>query len=238
MEDKIFSMLVDQNEISWKSIIYDLIRTEQMDPWDINISLIAKKYIDKIKGLKETDLKVGGKVLLAAAILLRIKSCKLIGDDLNEFDRLIAGSQVDEEAFYDDLEKELIAKEDIPLDKMQLHPRMPQPRRRKVSVYDLVKALEKAVEVKKRRVLNQVLPQMEIPQKKFDIEKAIKGLYGRITNFLRGRKRTTFKKLLKTDKKEEKVHTLIPLLHLSNENKVLLEQEEAFGDIYISTGRE
>ncbi|OYT32889.1 hypothetical protein DRJ22_00510 [Candidatus Woesearchaeota archaeon] len=234
MEDKLLALLVEQNEISWKSIIYDLIRTEQMDPWDINISLIAQKYIERIKRLKEADLKIGGKVLLAAAILLRIKSNKLMGDDLNEFDRLLAGPDMNEEAFYDELEQELTLKEDKPTEKMELQPRLPQPRRRKVSVYDLVRALEKALEVKKRRVLNKRTPHMEIPQKKFDIEKAIKNLYNRIISFLTSAKRITFKKLLKSNEKKEKVYTFIPLLYLSNQNKIKIQQEKPFGEIHIT----
>ena len=107
MQEKIFSMLVDDNEISWKSIILELIRSEQMDPWDIDVSLLSHKYIDRLKNLKEQDLAVSGKVLLAAAILLRIKSTRLVGDDLDEFDRLIAGTDMSQEQFYDDLEREL-----------------------------------------------------------------------------------------------------------------------------------
>ena len=38
----------------------------------------------------------------------------------------------------------------------QLIPRIPQPRKRKVSIYDLVGALQKALEVKKRRVIRSI----------------------------------------------------------------------------------
>ena len=37
MQDKLYEMLINEDEITWQSIIYDLIKTEQMDPWDINI---------------------------------------------------------------------------------------------------------------------------------------------------------------------------------------------------------
>ena len=234
MQDRIYSLLVEQNEISWKSIIFDLINSEQMDPWDINISLLAGKYIERLHLLKEQDLKVGGKVLLAAAILLRVKSTKLVGDDLDEFDRLIAGTDLTQEQFYDDLEQELARGEELGLkEEFELMPRMPQARRRKVSVYDLVKALDKALEVKQRRVLNSVPPFMELPARKFDVTAAISNLFHRILSLFSARPKLTFSELLPGNTKQDKVYTFIPLLHLSHQQKVELEQKEQFGEINI-----
>ena len=234
MNDKIFSLLVEQNEISWKSIIYDLINSEQLDAWDVDVSLLAQKYIERLHQLKEKDLKVSGKVLLAAAILLRIKSVKLVGDDLNEFDRLLAGADLTQEQFYDDLEQELARGEEQGLkEEYDLLPRLPQARRRKVSVYDLVHALEKALEVKQRRVWQSMPPPMPLPVRKFDVTAAIHGLFQRIRSLFSVHGGLTFRKLLQSDSKEEKVYTFIPLLHLANHRKVELEQDVPFGDIKI-----
>lgn len=234
MQERIFSLLVDQNEISWKSIIFDLISSNQMDPWDVNISLLTEKYIERLHQLKEKDLKVSGKVLLAASMLLRVKSNKLVGDDLDEFDRLIAGSDVSQDQFYDELEQELAQGEALGLkEDLELLPRMPQARRRKVSVYDLVKALEKALEVKQRRVLQSVPPPLPLPARKFDVTAALVGLFQRIRSLFSVKKSLTFTDLLPSDSKQDKVYTFIPLLHLSNGNKVELEQSEPFGDIKI-----
>jgi segregation and condensation protein A len=239
MEEKIFQLLVEQNEIGWKSIIYDLIKKEEMDPWDINVSLLSQKYIERLKQLKETDLKVSGKVLLAAAILLRIKSKRLVGEDLSEFDRLLSATEVDEDEFYDELEQELRQGEAQGMhETFELNPRTPQPRKRKVSVYDLVKALEKALEVKKRRVFNawHATGDAKIPERTFDITKAITGLYDKIKFFFFGQKKKAlkFSELVSSDNKEEKIYTFIPLLHLCNEDKINLSQEEHFGEIDIT----
>ena len=60
------------------------------------------------------------------------------------------------------------------------------------------------------------------------------------SNFIEGilslfsvRKRLTFKELLPSESKQDKVYTFIPLLHLSNQQKVDLEQAEPFGDIHV-----
>ena len=153
MQEKIFELLFDKDEITWQSIILDLIKTEQMDPWDIDISLLSQKYLKMLKKLKDLDFRISGKIILAAAILLRIKSNKLVGEDITELDRLLAGKDLDElqEDFYDELQNEFEAGQGSTVfDKPSLTPKTPQPRKRKVSVYDLMNALQKALEVKKR----------------------------------------------------------------------------------------
>ena len=244
MQEKIFELLFDKDEITWKSIILDLIKTEQMDPWDINISLLSQKYIEMLKKLKDLDFRISGKIVLAAAILLRIKSNKLVGEDITELDRLLAGKDLDElqEDFYDELESEFQVGQagSIVIDKPLLTPRTPQPRKRKVSVYDLMDALQKALEVKKRRVMRSIpTAKVEIPKKSVEITSIIREVYGKITGFFfknKGRK-LTFTKLIPSDSKEDKVLTFIPLLHLTTQRKINLLQREHFGEIEIMLSR-
>jgi len=236
MEDEIFDLLVKKDDITWKDILYDLVKTEQLNPWDINISNLTSRYIKIVKKMKEFDFKVSGKVILAAALLLKIKSNKLVGEDIDAFDKLFSVEEVDEDQFYADL-AQMRAPEDIPdLEKISLIPRTPQPRERKVSIYDLIGALEKALEVKKRRLVKS-MPDFEgikIPTKKKDITLTIKQLYKTILNFFwRKKKRLTFSQLLNNSSKEEKIQTFVPLLHLANERKIDLDQIEPFEEIHI-----
>jgi len=240
MEDKILKLLVEQDEVTWKDIIYDLIRSNEMDPWDIDMSKLTKKYIKIVRGLKKFDFKVSGKVLLAASLLLSIKSKKLLEEDILYLDQLIAQKdQMTEEEFYEELESgeyrdpASISDEE----RKQLIPRTPQPRKRKVSIYDLVGALEKALEVKKRRIMRN-LPDMDItlPEKKRDITTMIKSIYKSILSTLQVNKQghMGFSELLSEKAtKEEKIQTFIPLLHLTNERKIDLHQGEHFGEIGI-----
>ena len=119
---------------------------------------------------------------------------------------------------------------------MQLIPRTPQPRLRKVSVYDLVAALEKALEVKKRRLLRE-LPATEVilPHKTRDITLMIKGLYKHILEWFSENKgkRLMFSTLTPNANREDKIFTFIPLLHLTNERKIDLHQPEHFADFRI-----
>ncbi len=238
MQEKLYQLIVENDDFSWRSILLDLVNSEQMDPWDINIGVLTQKYIDRIKQMKETNLNVSGKVLLAAAILLNIKSKRLVGEDMDEFDRLLAASEISEDQFYDELEQELAKGEVAGMhdQTLELIPRLPQPRKRKVSVYDLVRALEKALEVKKRRLFNSLHDvNVVVPEKKLDITAAMRSLYAKLLSiFAAGRKKLTFSSLVPTKAREDKVYTFIPLLHLANESKVELGQKEHFGEIEIS----
>ncbi len=66
--------LLFNREIGWQEIIYDLINTEQLDPWDVDIVVLTNEYLKRIQQLEEMDFFISSKVLLAAALLLRIKS--------------------------------------------------------------------------------------------------------------------------------------------------------------------
>ena len=154
MQEKLFDVLFEKQDVTWKDMIYDAIKSEEMNPWDIDISALAKRFLDMVKKLQEMDFQISGKIILAAAILLRLKSNKLLTDDLSELDRLIAMGEQTEEDFYEELEEQYLEKGRLLTDeeKFQLIPRTPQPRKRKVSVYDLVEALQQALNVRKRRI--------------------------------------------------------------------------------------
>ncbi len=242
MEDKILSVLTDTNEISWKSMIFDLVKQEGMDPWNVDVSKLTEMYLEKLRTIKTMDLHVSGKVVLAAAMLVKFKSQKLVSDDVEEFDRIVAQAQQPAD-FYDSLEAELAAGEAAALKEegynpadYEIMPHTPQPRKRKVSVYDLVKALEKALEVKHRRLGRIPLETVKLPEKRFDITRAISGVWDRLLNAIVSlrSKRVKFSALIGGDKREDKVFAFIPLLHLSNQQKIDLEQEQAFGEIHVS----
>jgi len=242
MQEQVYSLIVENDDISWKSILLDLITTEQMDPWNVDVSLLTKQYIAKLKELKNQDLKLSGKVLLAAAILLRIKSKRLVGEDLNEFDRLLAAT---EEAMSDDSivaidgEMGAVALENGAEAGEQnvLLPHTPLPRKRKVSVYDLVNALEKALEVKHRRLLKQTVPEVLIPtgEGHFDTTLMMKRLFLRIKEFFlfkRG-KALTLDTMFTSQEPLYKIREFLAVLHLATMQKIRLSQKEHFGAIEI-----
>lgn len=241
--EQIMDILLNKDDISWQQIIFGAVKSEEMDPWNIDISKLSRSFLDKLSKLKEMDFKVSGKVILAAAILLRLKSNKLVGEDLTYLDQLIASSsQNEEDAFYEELAgMEGKDRVNVSIDgrdyELLLH--TPQPRKRKVSVYDLVEALEKALEVKNRRKgwgSDEV--QIEVPKNVVDIKELVQKIFNDVIMYFKTKKqeKLTFTKLLRTGNREEKVFTFVPLLHLSNEGKVILQQATHLGEIEIGLG--
>lgn len=237
MEDKIYSLLIEKDDLSWQSTLFELVNSAGMDPWDIDISLLTQKFIERVKQMKEMDLRVSGKMVLAAALLLGVKSRRLVGADLDVLDKLFAQGEGDsgQDLLFDEQGTFIPGITDY--DPKKLIPRTPQPRKRKVSIYDLVNALQKALEVSKRKVVREV-PEMTfvMPERGRDIGQVIREVYGRIKLFFQGFRdsKLTFSNLLPANpSKVDKVFTFIPLLHLTNQRRIDLEQQQHFGEIEV-----
>lgn len=232
MQEKILNLLMEQNDVTWQDIIYGLIRSEEMDPWDINISLLTKRYLEAVKKLREVNFHVSGKVLLAAALLVKIKSVRLVNDDIAYFDSILFPSSEE-----DDMDMDFIERPEVNVPPLGI--KSPQARKRKVTVQDLIGALERALKVNKRRIARHNRYYHEnipgVPEKKVNISNLITSLFEKIRLLFKRKEEVTFSKLLPDNKpgKEEKILTLVPLLHLDNQNKINLEQYEHFGEIYV-----
>jgi len=235
MEDRIIELVVGKDEVTWKSMLISLVNAEGMNPWDVDVSILTQKYISMLAKLKDLDFRVSGKMVLAAALLLRMKTRKLVGEDIVELERLMSPGEtaVDEEGFYDELEQGSRPAEGT--DYPQLMPRTPQPRKRKVSIYDLMGALQQALEVKDRRILRRPVINIRMPERKVDISKLIVGMYDRIMVIMADEKKAFFSQLVSSENKGEKILAFISLLYLANHDnrKIDLIQAEHFGDIEI-----
>ncbi len=235
--DKVFSILFESDDISWKKIIFGLIQENQMDPWDLDISIIAHKFLSLLKELKSMDFRVSGKIVLASAILLKMKSDKLMDEEIAALENLIASSEEPfellEEFPLEYPDEEFSAQQEKP----KLVPKTPQPRKRKVSVYDLLEALEGALETDVRRPTKTkgMYKEVKVPKNHQDISETIKEVYKRINeHYSASKEQLTFADILPSEEKQDKVLTFIPLLHLDNQRKVDVLQESHFGEIGIT----
>ena len=79
---------------------------------------------------------------------------------------------------------------------------------------------------------------MEIPVREVNIDHLINKTFGEVSEYFMTQKeaKLLFSKLLKEGTKLEKIYTFIPLLHLSNEGRVILQQATHLGEIEISLG--
>ena len=152
-EDKInqnqFFDLITGEELSWQSIIFDLIKTEQLDPWDIDLGVLADRYVEIIKQLEEADFFISSKVLLACSLLLRLKSEILINSYLQSLDDALYGH---EDGKKYELERIEIDEGELP----DLVPRTPMSRHKKVTLTELMNALNKAIDTENRRIKREI----------------------------------------------------------------------------------
>ena len=134
-----FFDLITSNELGWQAIIYDLVKTEQLDPWDIDIALLADKYIEKIKELESSDFLVSSKVLYACSLLLRLKSDRLVNQYINELNDDLYGKKEIQSIL--NVENFDIEEGALPI----LIPKTPLARQKKVTLDELINALNFAI---------------------------------------------------------------------------------------------
>lgn len=226
--------LLFSREIGWQDIIYDLINTEQLDPWDINLTILTDKYLEKIEKLEESDFFVSSKVLLAAAFLLRIKSEILLNKYIKSIDEILFGKKENKKY----IQERIILDDEIP----ELIPRSPIPRFKKVTLKELMEALGKAITTENRRIKKTIVNKnalressISLPRRKFSIKDKIKEIYEKLYGHFeenKEQKKITYTDFIGLDK-DERIICFGPMLHLENQKKIWLEQEKHFGEIDI-----
>ena len=231
MLDRLYT-LITSDDLTWEGLIRDIVKQENMNIWDINVARLSDRYIKSIRELKSLDFRVSGKFLLTAAILLRMKSEVLDMEDLLKHPDYyladLAGAV--------DLTK-VFEKPEYP--NGAIVPRLRPRQLRRVTLDELVDALHKAMEVKERRTKRyeerERIKNMRRKFKPINIREKMKDLYSRIVNFFKnlGRDKILFGELLPSTDRKDVILTFVPLLHLANSGKIVLEQEKEFGDIYV-----
>jgi segregation and condensation protein A len=227
--------LLFSREIEWQDIIYDLINTEQLDPWDIDLVVLTEKYLQRINEMEERDFFVSSKVLLAASFLLRIKSEILLSKYIKSIDDILFGNKTEiKKSSFERIELE----DEIP----ELIPRSPLPRFKKVTLKELLESLNKAIITENRRIKKEIVNKnalressISLPKRKFSIKDKIIEITARLENHFSSKeefKRITFTELA-GEEREKRIEHFSPLLHLENQKKIWLDQPAHFQEIHI-----
>ena len=232
-QEEVHNLLFNR-EIGWKEIIYDLINTDQLDPWDIDITLLTQGFLEKIQQYEETDFFVSSKVLLAAALLLRIKSELILSQYMKSIDDILFGEKESKKSVLERIELD----EEIP----ELVLRSPMPRFRKVTLNELIESLNKAIITENRRIKKVIVDNnalresgISLPKKKYNIKNKLLNLHSKIMDHFE--KNKSHKKVPYTEivgiGREERALSFFPILQLENNGKLWLEQEAHFEEINI-----
>ena len=206
-------------EATWKDILVELVKHNELNPWDIDIIDIVGKYVEVVKGLKVMDLRVPANIILAASILLRLKS------DMLEFTEEVTGEL---------LPDGIAGRPYVPVDPLSVRLRLPP--RRRVTLPELISALEEAMKLKEFKAARLASAGMEFPLvlNRVDVEADIEALFMLLTQHADSSRMLTFSSLYELSQKPDALlDVFIPLLFLANKNRIALIQEEFFGEIVV-----
>lgn len=217
---------------TWEGILTRL--TSDMDPWNIDLSELARRYRAYLQALQELDFEIPGRMVLTCSVLLRMKSDELLAMEYRtDRDGLVAEL---EEAIE---QEEFVWEEPADPDAFAL-PVLRRPHRQ-VTLADLRKALASALKVSRRRA-ERLIGYVEIdefdPFENYEIggidfSGRLKSLLAKITNFLSGRRVLSFFRLLERGDTEERVQRFFEILHLASSGEISCSQKEFLGDILI-----
>jgi len=220
-------------KLSWQQIIYDLIRTEQLDPWDIDISILTNKFLEKVRKLEEANFFISSQVLLAASLLLRLKSEILLDQYIPSLDAILFGKKNEQKKYS---QERIELDEEVP----GLVLRTPLPRFRKVSLEELMNALGQAINTENRRIRKVIIAKQQeletalsLPRHRINIKDKLREVHSKLRKIFSNREEKLAFSEIAGKTNEERVATFIPLLHLDTQHKVWLEQHGHFEEIWI-----
>ena len=239
---------VQEAEVDGIEILVNMAKQGKIDPWNVDIVEVTDKYLMHLFQSKAQNLRLTGRTLLFAAILLKLKSNVLEGIDVLDFE-----PQHQDEFNYDDempldYEEEYIPTNNvISIDEvLQRRTSVRLNHNRVVTLRDLIRQLEfyemldkkqslkNAHERSKRRVQNYArLSPDDIINLAHDeyIENGVQRLKANLSEILSRQDKIELNEL--TLLGMDKISAYISLLFLTVESDYDLEQDEFYGDLYV-----
>lgn len=208
---------------TWKTLLVNTVKSEGMDPWDIDVALLASKYAEKIRQMKLRDFRIPANAVLASAILVRFKSdswqlipeqTEVVEEPLEEYESL---------GLFDEIPELEVAQRITT---------------RRVTLEELIEAVEHVMERTRRKKSIRTKVPMETMKitigKREEFQKIINQVYNRVLEKADSQGMVLFSDLLVEKTRAEVVRVLLSLLHLANEGKVSVWQEKVFGEIFVA----
>lgn len=240
-------------ELDGIEILVSMAKTGKVNPWNIDIVDITDKYLAQMFQMKAQNLRLTGRTLLFAAILLKLKSNILENIDINEFEGVNEELEFDEFELNDDFED---SRQDyangnvISIDEvLQRRTSVRLNRNRVVTLKDLIRQLEfyemidkkqslkNAHERAKRRVRSYAnLSADDIINLAHDeyIEDGVQKLRENLQQIFKKEARIELNELILLGM--DKISAYISLLFLCAESNYDLVQDEFYSDLYVVPG--
>lgn len=206
---------------TWRELLSDLIESNKLDPWDIDIIKVVDSYIAAIKRMQVMDLHIPANIILAASILLRMKSDTI---SINQMEEVLET-------------EEIVQNERVIPDVPSLVPRLRLQPKRKITLNELMDALGDAMKVNERRIsiIKERAEPINIVIDKDDIDEKINSAYKLVRENVDKEGVTTFNILSKGFNTMENLllGLFVPLLFLAHKGDIQLMQDAFFNEIFI-----
>lgn len=227
----------------WKSILLDIVHREGFDPWNIDVEALARAYLRRIQQMRELNLSVPANAVLACSILLSMKARRLrefyadwlraesncavaFAEEPEPLDVPMPGAQEERE------------EEEIEARSAEQAPAAVVPQRvipRRLTLDEIISAVERVMLARRKIRTPPPPPPVEDMFEKMEreaVDELLDEVYGRVREMCRGGS-VPFSRIVPDRSPETIVRYLLALLYLANEGKLLVEQDEPFGEIRV-----
>lgn len=222
-------------------LLLHLIKTDEVDIYDISIERITKQYLDFIKSMEQMNLNIASEYLVMAAELIEIKSKLLLPNkkelDEDEYEedprenlinRLLEYKKykdmIDTFKILEEERKDLFTKDPINLSEYKENI---VSNNGEISLEDLINALNNFL---KRKEEEKPL-QTKITKKELSVTERTT----QIRYILKGKKRVSFFDLFEVKTREYVVVTFLSILEMAKHGEITIIQENNFNNIIIDS---
>ena len=196
----------------FQTVLKEIIIEEGLDPWNIDIVKLSDSLLKYLSQLEEINFRIPARFILVASILLRLKSETLVSKEEEEFEN-----------------KETIDIEGLDI----LEPPVERIPLRNITFEELTKALEKVIEKEEKKRITRLNKEKKIEELRKVVEIEIEDYIEKVFKELIKITKTTFYELTKNKENLEVARYFIALLHLANQQKIKIHQENLFDDFHI-----
>ena len=241
---------VQEAEVDGIEILVNMAKQGKIDPWNVNIVDVTDKYLTHLFQSKAQNLRLTGRTLLFAAILLKLKSNVLEGLDVIDFE-----PQHDDDYQINDDEQLDYSQDDyiptnniISIDEvLQRRTSVRLNHNRVVTLRDLIRQLEFYEQIDKEKTLKNSLERaarrrlngisrmttediINTPHDEY-IAEGVARLKDNLEEILNRQDKIELNEL--TLLGMDKISAYISLLFLAAESDYDLEQDEFYSDLYV-----
>ena len=247
--------LVQANEDEGIGILVSMAKAGKIDPWNVDIIDVTDKYLAHICEMKSQNLRLTGRTFLFAAVLLKLKSNVLEGNDILQIGVPddTEGLEYDDDGFiveYPEDEEFIPSSNVVSIDEvLQRRTSVRLNRNRVVTLRDLIRQLEFYEKLEKKQSLVQANERAKRRVQSYSrftpddiinlaheeyIEDCVLKLKENLAQIFSHEEKIELNEL--TLLGMDKISAYIALLFLTAETDYDLKQDEFYSDLYVVRG--